>query len=289
MKLNIATGQFPIDGNIRNNLRHIESLLRKAKRRQAHLVHLPECCLSGYAGFEFESFTDYDWELLRQSMQCVMNMARSLRLWVIVGSSHYLSPKLKPHNSLYIINDKGRLIDRYDKMFCTGGDDRADLKHYSPGDHFTTFEVRGIKCGTLICYDSRFPELYREYKRRGVQVMFHSYYHRHIAVENSNTEPNILGVITPPTMQTYAACNAVWISACNTSARQSAWASFVVHPDGVIACHLRRNRAGLLVTTVDTNRKFYDAPGTWRHRALSGVNHSGELVSHERSRIRTEL
>ena len=46
-------------------------------------------------------------------------------------------------NSLYVINRDGEVIDRYDKRFCTGG----DLQHYSPGDHFVTFDVNDVRCG----------------------------------------------------------------------------------------------------------------------------------------------
>ena len=35
-------------------------------------------------------------------------------------------------------------------------------------------EIDGVRCGALICYDYRFPELYRQYVTLGVQVMFHS-------------------------------------------------------------------------------------------------------------------
>jgi hypothetical protein len=43
------------------------------------------------------------------------------------------------------------------------------------GTHFATFVLHGVMCGVLICHDYRYPELYREYKKLGVQFMFHSY------------------------------------------------------------------------------------------------------------------
>jgi predicted amidohydrolase len=90
------------------------------------------------------------------------------------GLNASLDRSHKPHDCVYVINSRGMLLDRYDKMFCSGdGNGRSgDLAHYSPGDHFTTFTLKGIRCGVLICYEYAFPELYREYKRRGVQLVF---------------------------------------------------------------------------------------------------------------------
>ena len=90
----------------------------------------------------------------------------------MTGSAHRFSEVSAPHNSLYVISDGGEVITRYDKRFLGG----TDLDHYSPGSHFSTWELDGIRCGALICYDYRFPELYRQYVSLGVQVMFHSFH-----------------------------------------------------------------------------------------------------------------
>jgi predicted amidohydrolase len=63
-------------------------------------------------------------------------------------------------------------------MFCAGdrSEETGDLAHYSPGSHLSVFSIRGVRCGALICHDYRYAELYREYKRRGVQLMFYSFH-----------------------------------------------------------------------------------------------------------------
>ena len=80
----------------------------------------PRPCLGGYVGVDLPSFDRYDWDLLRQCTEAVADLSRKLKLWVILGSNHRLTGKHKPHNSLYVINDRGSVVDRYDKMFCTG-------------------------------------------------------------------------------------------------------------------------------------------------------------------------
>ena len=128
--LQVATCQFPVDADVRRNARYVRRQMRAARERGAHVVHFPESCLSGYAGSDLESLEGFDWELLEECTRPLLELAGRLGLWVVLGSTHRLSGRRKPHNSLYIIDDRGRLVDRYDKRFCAG--DRKVLK-WLPG------------------------------------------------------------------------------------------------------------------------------------------------------------
>ena len=155
----------------------------------------------------------------------------------------------------------------------------------------------------MICHDYRYPELYREYKRRGVQLIFHSYHAGNISSERFeamgdevrrrfqkfNPESTIPGITMPATMIAEAANNHMWISCPNSSARESCWPSFFVRPDGVVTGRLRRHSAGVLVSEVDTDEPVYDSTVAWRDRAMEGVLHSGTLVRDPRSDERTRL
>lgn len=299
MKLTVATCQFPTSADIRQNLRFILTQMHNAKARGAQVAHFPEACLSGYAGHDIESYKGFDWELLETSTHEIIDQARKVKLWVILGSIHRLTGRHKPHNSLYIINDRGELVDRYDKMFCAG--DRSgrsgELLHFSPGNHFSVFDIRGVRCGAIICHEYRYPELYREYKRKGVDLIFHSYHAANFRKEHYQAMQKQVGaefhkmnrgstlpeITMPASMQAASASNHVWISCSNSSAKESCWPSFFVRPDGVIIGRLRRNTPGLLISTVDTKQKLYDATFAWRNRAMRGIYHSGKLVKDKRS------
>ena len=291
MKLTVATCQFSIGKDIRVNLRRVLGQMQTARTRGADVAHFPEVCLSGYAGVDFSSFRGFDWDLLVAGTREVADLAGRLRLWVVLGSSHRLTGRHKPHNSLYIINDRGRILDRYDKRFCCGDRSQktSDLKHYSPGDHFAVFTIKGVRCGALICHDFRYDELYRQYKQRRVRLMFHSYYNGHESEAKSRRLGGLYRTVVAATMQAYAANNHMWISATNTSARESSWPSFFVLPNGLIAGRLRNNVPGVLVSTVDTRATFFDASGAWRDRCMRGRYNSGRLVTDCRSADRTCL
>ena len=290
MRLTVATCQFPVTTDISRNLSFVLRQMKTASRLGAKVAHFSEACLSGYAGVEFESFAGFDWDLLTQSTRRIMALAKELRLWVIFGSAHRLTGRHKPHNSLYIIDDRGRIIDRYDKRFCTGDPSgkTGDLKHYSPGNHFCLFTIAGIRCGTLICHDFRYDELYRFYKERRTQLIFHSYHNAHHSPAKLR-KYNVWGVVVPSTMQAYAANNYLWISANNSSRKASAWPSFFVRPDGMITGRLKLHKPGVLISGLDTSEHIYDASQNWRDRAIRGIYHSGRLICDPRSQHRTSL
>ena len=154
--LTVATCQFPVSGDIGQNADWIARQSAEAAAAGARVAHFPEGALSGYAGTDFATFAGFDWTALHKATEHIQEHARELGIWVVTGSAHRFSDVSKPHNSLYVINNSGDVVTRYDKRFLG----LPDLGHYSPGNHFSTWTVDGITCGALICYDYRFPELY---------------------------------------------------------------------------------------------------------------------------------
>jgi predicted amidohydrolase len=274
----VAICQFSVSADIRRNARRIEQMIRSAADAGADVVHLPEGALSGYAGKQFAEWSGFDWATLRDETEKLLELARTHHLWLLVGSAHPLTAPHLPHNSIYVVSPAGEIVERYDKLFCTP----EDLTFYTPGDHFAVFELNGVCCGVLICHDSRYPELYRGYYRLGVRCIFQSFYNA------SAQGPTIHTAIIRPTLQGHAACNYFWISVSNASNRYQTWPSVFIVPDGRIVQSLRRNRAGMMIQTVDTEAQFADKC-SFRDLALGGQWHSGTAVDDPRSRERNHL
>jgi len=169
--LKVATCQFAVSSSVKRNSRAICEFMRKSHKAKVDIVHFSECALSGYVGTDFPNFDGYDWESLKQETEKIMALAAELRLWVVLGSTHPLTKPNKPHNSLYLINPKGKIVDRYDKRFCTPG----DLRRLTPGNRFVDFTINGVKCSLLICFDLRFPEIYRQLYKQKVNCIFQSF------------------------------------------------------------------------------------------------------------------
>jgi predicted amidohydrolase len=261
--LNIASCQFPVSGSIEENAQWIMKQMNEANALGATLAHFPECALSGYPGVDMESLDGFQWTILHSYTDSITSLAQKLDMWVLLGSIHELSDTLKPLNSLYVINSSGEIIDRYDKRFCTTG----DLKHFSAGNHFVVFDIKGIRCGLLICFDVRFPELYREYKKLDVDLVFQSFY-------NARQKPGgIHPKIMPVTAQTRAATNHFYMSLTNSSAPNS-WPCHYITPDGLIEDTLPANKPGVLISELDLSESFYDASKDFRQNAMEGKLYS---------------
>jgi predicted amidohydrolase len=278
--LRIATCQFPVSGDIAANARHLDSLIHDACEQSADIVHFSECALSGYAGVDFESFVGYPWELLREKTLELAELAAQLNIWLVLGSSHRLSSPNLPHNCLYLIDPEGRIQDRYDKRFCTD----SDLKNYTPGNHFVYFDIHHIKCALLICFDLRFPELYRALYKENVKVIFQSFY-------NARQQgPSVHSEIMRQTMQANAASNGFWVSMTNSCGWYCPYPSCFIQPDGRIISQCEDHKEGLIVNTVDLSKTFYDPAASFRDLAIEGILTNGpEFLEDRRSKDRTLL
>lgn len=305
MSIRIATSQFPTSGDPLANAAHMTRQIKEAAHGKARLVHFPESALSGYAGHDLESYEGYDWPRLADATGQVVECTRRNNIWVVFGSAHPLSDGHKPHNCLYIVNDAGILIDRYDKRFCAGdvSETAGELAHYTPGDHASSWEIDGMRFGALICHEYRYPELYRDYAGQGVQIMLHSFHSGNLkaapfaemeeavgaGLHGVNPATTIAGITQLSAMHSRAAENYMWISCANSSAPRSCWPAFVVRPDGVAVGRLDLEQMGLLFTDIDPEERYYDSTKAWRERAMAGKFHSGTLVDDPRSRMRNSF
>jgi predicted amidohydrolase len=273
-----AICQFPVSASIERNDGFIKRFTLEAAEAQADVVQFPECALSGYAGSHFKSWERFSWELLLAKTGEIMQLAKDTGIWIILGSSHRLSGGHLPHNSLYVIDRRGRIKTRYDKSFCTP----RDLNHFSPGTDRPVFSINRVRCGMAICHDLRYLELYRDYRRRGANCVFNSF------LNAGGNKRTVNSVIVIPTMQTQAACNHQWMCVSNSSARNQAWKSSFINPDGTLGQVAVKNRAGLIFGDVDTDAGFLDKC-SFRKEAMRGKLHSGKAVRDPRSDDRTTL
>ncbi|MFH9355548.1 carbon-nitrogen hydrolase family protein [Kitasatospora sp. NPDC017646] len=109
------------------------------------------------------------WDVLRQEAQRIAALSGELRLWTVFGSLHPLTPPARPHNSLYVVSDQGRLVARYDKRFLSN----TELSYlYTPGrPEPTVFDVDGVRFGLAICIEANFSALFAEYERLDVDCV----------------------------------------------------------------------------------------------------------------------
>ena len=112
-----------------------------------------------------------DKEAVRRQLQLTASLALEPALWVIVGAVHYLTPPHWPHNSLYVISDRGELAGRYDKRMCS----HTELtRRDSPGFEPLVFEIDGFRFGCTLCIEINFPEIFLDYRERNADCILFS-------------------------------------------------------------------------------------------------------------------
>lgn len=156
------------------NLAQAEDLLRNSAEKGACLAMLPE----RFAFMQPESEPPHNPEPLRGPLvQWLSNLARELKLWIVGGSfDHQPKGQKRVYNTCPLINPQGELIAWYSKIHLfdlaiPGSRKITESAHVKPGRRVVVAQTPLGVMGLSICYDLRFPELYRRLRLKGAQVL----------------------------------------------------------------------------------------------------------------------
>lgn len=103
--------------------------------------------------------------------------AREHRIWVVAGSYHETGPDPgRTYNTSLVFDRAGAFVAAYRKIHLydvaiPGRVSYQESRTVAPGDTPVTVEVEGVRVGLSICYDLRFPELYRRLAADGAQLL----------------------------------------------------------------------------------------------------------------------
>lgn len=149
------------------NYSHALQLMEQAMAENPDVLVLPENWNTGFFKEEQElSLADRDGEQVKARIGA---FAKKHRVNIVAGSVSDIRNG-KCHNTSYVFDRQGNCIAHYDKvhLFSPSGEGRF----YASGDQVCRFQLDGIPCGVIICYDLRFPELTRMLTVPGIDVLF---------------------------------------------------------------------------------------------------------------------
>jgi predicted amidohydrolase len=111
-----------------------------------------------------------------ESLQAFQALARDLKVWLHIGSLIIKIADDKLANRAFLINDAGAIVATYDKIHLFDvdlgcGEVYRESALYKAGDTAVITETPFGKIGLSICYDLRFPELYRQYGEAGANII----------------------------------------------------------------------------------------------------------------------
>jgi hypothetical protein len=134
------------------NLARVEPRIADAAAAGARLIVLPEMFATGFSMASVEMAAHA--EAIRSALAA---LARRHRVWLLAG---YAEPGAeRPHNACSLVDPDGGEALHYRKLhpFSLAG----EHEHYDAGTTLPTAEVEGVRVTPTICYDLRFPEIYR--------------------------------------------------------------------------------------------------------------------------------
>ncbi|MGR3635965.1 MAG: carbon-nitrogen hydrolase family protein [Shimia sp.] len=170
--LQITSSDQPSD-----NLAMIEDMIRSAAAQGAGCVFTPEVtnCVSMSRRHQIEVLRTEDEDMM---LARVRNICAELGVWVSLGSLALKTNDADGRfaNRSFVIDGTGRIVARYDKIHMfdvevTPEETYRESDGYRPGTRASTVESPCGHLGLSICYDLRFPHLYRALAKAGAQVL----------------------------------------------------------------------------------------------------------------------
>jgi len=171
----VAALQMTSTTDVEGNLRRAERLVRRASADGAHLIALPE----NFAYLRAEGQTiGFKTRLDGDLVVSLGRLARDLRCHLLLGSiPEAMSRGPRVYNTSVLLGPTGDVLAAYRKMHLfdisiRGGVKLQESRWVTAGDRPVLVETRLGHLGMSICYDLRFPELYRKLALAGAQVLF---------------------------------------------------------------------------------------------------------------------
>ena len=168
-KINISAIQMCSKiANKQANFDKVQQLIKRDVKQDVDIIILPEVWTVGWSPKNFRNSAE---ELKNsETINFLSNIAKQYNCWIVGGSfitkdgEHY-------YNTCPVLNRNGELVTTYSKnhLFSYYGCDEG--KFVEVGKSPVMVDIDGIKTGLTICYDIRFPEIYRAYRKAGADLL----------------------------------------------------------------------------------------------------------------------
>lgn len=173
----VAAIQMASSPNVNANLLEASRLAEEAASSGAKLIVLPE-------NFAFIGKRDKELLTLKESpkggplQDFLSHLAKRLKIWIVGGTIPLESnDATKVYAACLVFNDQGKRVARYDKIHLFDVHLTETDEHYAEsevieaGDNTVVVETPFGKLGLAICYDLRFPELFRMLLNQGAEII----------------------------------------------------------------------------------------------------------------------
>ena len=161
--------------DIAANIAAAASLIREAKAKGADFIATPEMT----SLFEAESdalFAKSKPEADDTALKAFRALAAELGVWLLLGSLPIRVAERQCANRSFLLDPQGAVVATYDKIHMfdvdlPGGEVYRESRNYRPGELAAVAALPWGKLGLSVCYDLRFPQLYRALAKAGASFL----------------------------------------------------------------------------------------------------------------------
>lgn len=161
---------------IEDNLRAAEALIRAAAKQGATLIATPENTCRMRAKVEDKLATSF-MEEDHPAVPFFAKLAKELKVTLVIGSlSSIKAEEGRLANRSFLFAKDGQVVATYDKIHMfdvdlPNGDKYRESDTNRPGDRAVLAQADGLKIGLSVCYDVRFPHLFRTLAKQGAEIL----------------------------------------------------------------------------------------------------------------------
>ena len=269
-KTKIGLIQLKISKNVELNIKNSISKIKVASNKGAKIICVPELFLSKYfCQTEKHSNFKLAEKIPNKTTDIFCKTAKEFSVILILS---LFEKKISGmyHNTVLIINEKGKIINKYRKMHIPDDPGYYEKFYFTPGDlGFKSTKTKYCNIGSLICWDQWFPEAARITALKGADIIFYpTAIGWHPKEKKKFGKKQLDSWIT--IQRSHAIANGVYVAAINRvgierngKTKIDFWGnSFVSDPSGKIIGKLGNKKDGVLITEIDL-RKIESARQHW--------------------------
>ena len=248
-KLTVACVQLNSKQSVSENLSNTKKFIIKACDKGADFILTPEISnivsLNKYHLLE-NTFLEKSDPFLNE----IKLMAKKRSVWILLGSIIIKDEKNRLYNRSYLINSFGKVVCKYDKIHMfdvniSKGESYQESKIFTKGKKIVTAKLPWGQIGMSICYDLRFPALYRKLCSKGTNM---------ISIPAAFTRPTGNShwhtLIKARAIENFSFVFAPAQCGINSSTRKTYGHSMIVSPWGEIIAEMSEN-PGIILAKID--------------------------------------
>ena len=258
-KTTIGLIQTKVFENQNKNLENSIKKIKKAAKRNAKIICLPELFLSPYF-CQTENHAKFKLaeKIPGPITNIYCNLAKELSIILMISLFEKKTSGFY-HNTSVVINEHGKIVSKYRKMHIPDDPGYYEKFYFTPGDlGFKSINTNYGKIGSLVCWDQWFPEAARLTALKGAEILFYPTaigWHPKERKKFGNSQLDAWITI----QRSHAIANGVFVAAINRIGLEKVknkkiqfWGnSMIIDPSGNIIKQSKSNKEEILICDID--------------------------------------